>query len=69
MGISGNEMTDTLAKQALVKPSVHYHTGVPLGHLRRRAKIEILSTWKRSWHTLEANEGKRRQATGMGRQY
>ena len=43
MGISGNEIVDTLAKQALIKPLVHHHTGVSLGHLRRRAKREILS--------------------------
>ena len=44
IGISGNEMADTLAKQALIKPPVHHYAGVSLGHLRRRAKREILST-------------------------
>ena len=69
MGISGNEMADTLAKQALEKPPVHTHAGVSLGHLKRLAKREILSSWRRSWFTREENEGEKRQAPGMGRQY
>ena len=60
MGIAGNKLADTLAKQVVEnrqdKQQIAYQKHLPqhnisLGHLHRLAKKEVVKRWQELWHT------------------
>ena len=69
MGIAGNELADTLAKQAVESRQPQIQPIVSLGHLKRLAKKEITTTWQHLWQTWEAKEESGKRVGGMGRGY
>ena len=69
MGIAGNELADTLAKQGVESPQPKHQAIVSLGHLKRLAKKEITKTWQELWYTWEQKEEVGHRVGGMGRNY
>ena len=69
MGIAGNEMADTLAKQGLENPRGCHKTTVSLGHLKRVAKKEVTKIWQERWFSQQMAEERGQKATGMVRLY
>ena len=69
MGIAGNELADTLAKQGVESSQPKHQAIVSLGHLKHLAKKEIKKAWQQLWQTWERKEETGHQVGGMGRNY
>ena len=78
MGIAGNELADTLAKQGVENRQDKQQTphqkhlprhNISLGHLHRLAKKDVVKRWQELWYTWEKKEEEGRQVVGLGRTY
>lgn len=50
IGVAGNELADSLAKEATSRPEINHSLPVPPSHIRRSLKLKLMSTWQDHWN-------------------